>query len=133
MVAATVERIEGIIACVASNQRGFKLQGRDGWINLSKWAEVPAIPINGTPVLVTVDAQGYCRSIQHSATAPMSKPEQPASDAPELPATVPPDKDTQIRRMNAVTSAVAALSTVGPVDEAELFALAERIERWVCR
>ena len=124
------EYIEGLVA--RTNANGFTLKGRDGWLNLSKYADPqPVIPAVGTTVRVARDKSGYVRTVApwtlQGATA------APAPHAAEEPHDRP-DKDVQIARMNALTTATAILASGGrTVDTAEVIDVAELLAGWVLR
>ena len=64
-------------AVVAVNDKGLRLEGRDGWLNFSKWAEGLVPPARGAHVVVTLDKAGFVRTLapaeapdpRHSPTA----------------------------------------------------------------
>jgi len=56
-----------------TNGNGFQVEGRDGWLNLSKFASV-ALPAVGQRVRIGLDKSGYVREI-----APDTAPAAPES------------------------------------------------------
>jgi hypothetical protein len=143
------EVVEGTVARV--NDRGLVLDGEDCWLNVSRYAKpAPKLPQVGETVRVYLDKDGYIRDVEalrdeervrYAAGdgVDVPPPEEPSRQVPpaQRPPTIvgtSPDKDTQIRRMNAVATATAMLSSGGhAADPDEVLRLAERIERWVSR
>lgn len=122
-----ITEIAGTIAC--ANDHGVKLVGGDAWVNVSRFAENVIIPPMGTRVTLGLDKTGRIREISSAAAAPVAT-QQPVQDAPQ---TAPVDRETRITRSASISAAIAALSSSGPVDVAEMFVLAGQIEAWVCR
>ena len=54
-------------AVVAVNDHGLRLEGRDGWLNYSKWAEDLVPPARGARVVVTLDKAGFVRTLAPAA------------------------------------------------------------------
>jgi hypothetical protein len=125
-----ITEVQGIVC--ASNERGLKLSGETEWRNLSKWAEVSAIPPRGSVVVLGLDKSGYVREIT-TATAekPVIVQDSPLGDAP-----APVDKDRRITRMACLNTATAILTTHnvrGGVEVAEVLRVAAGLEGWVLR
>jgi len=116
------EEIGGIVVRVSQN--GFTLAGRDGWLNVSKYAEPPPpMPPEGARVRVGLDRAGFVRTVDVE--------ELPAESTP-VPATR--DRDTRIMRQAVLNTATAILASGGkPVSVDEVLDLAERLEAWVMR
>lgn len=115
-----------------SNERGFTLAGRDGWLNFSKFAAAPTLPEPGDHVLVTCDRAGFVREVTVlSSTAAESRPTVQSSDSSSA---EPAGKDRQIVRMNALGHAVA-LCTAGGIgaNVSDVLDVAAVLERWVTR
>jgi len=111
------ESIEGVVS--RANGKGFTLAGRDGWLNLSRYADpVPAVPAEGARVRVGLDKAGFVRVIE-----PAGAGAEEAPGAQPLAASLG-DKDTRITRLAALNTATAILSS-GP--------RAARLEAWVMR
>jgi hypothetical protein len=131
---AEVERIEGTVARVNGN--GFQLAGRPGWLNLSRFARpAPDLPASGERVAVSLDTRGYVRAVE-CLTAPLSDvPPEPQKESKTVSAPASsPDKEARIVRMNAVTNAIAVLSSDGrSVEVADVLRLAAQLEGWVNR
>lgn len=130
--------LDGVIG--ARNDRGLRLQGEAEWRNLSKFCQpAPIIPNVGLPVRLELDRSGFVRGIETltgSAEKSALEPPTQAWDVDvraESSAVAPADKDTQIRRMNALGHAVATLATHSAISPDDVLALAERYERWICR
>jgi hypothetical protein len=138
--------VEGRFARV--NDHGLQLVGEDSWLNISRYAKpAPKLPRVGDLAYCVLDKEGYVRSIDVLHDEPRARydvedgvdvpaPEEPSRQV-ERPLPIGnavPDKDTQIRRMNALSTATAILSSGGrAVDLGEVTALAEILERWVTR
>jgi hypothetical protein len=140
MVAQVYQYVIGRVTKVSGH--GFIVEGHDGWLNLSKFAEpVPALPQVGAEVRVDLDKSGFVRAVWPTQLQE-AEPQQPAKSTTAQSAqphvsNVPPDKDRQIARMNALTNAVALVSTRPAGDEwdllPEVLETAARMEEWVLR
>jgi len=127
-----MERITGVLS--RANGTGFQLAGREGWVNVSKFAVDVVIPPAGTAIAAELDAKGFVRRLE-----PIGKndrvPRQngdPASAFSDQPAA---DRQRQIARMHAITAAATILGAGPghPVDPAEVVALARRLSAEVLR
>ena len=110
------------------NGRGFTTREQPTTLfNLSKYATPPpTIPPVGTDVRLTLDGDGFVRSIE-----PLGAPAlNGSSEHPPAP-TMPPGKDGSIVRMAALKVA-ARVCPPGAQPEAVL-ALAARFEAWISR
>lgn len=59
---AESEAVQGVV--VNANERGFQLQGEEGWRNWSKWATEPrTLPSPGHRIQCLLDKDGYVRSV----------------------------------------------------------------------
>ncbi|HEY7295790.1 MAG TPA: hypothetical protein VH916_12165 [Dehalococcoidia bacterium] len=126
-----VEEIRGVVE--AANPRGFLLAGRDGWLNISRYADpTPEIPVEGALVRVGLDKAGYVRTIEVE-----SEPERAAASVAESGAAYAGQfgvRDTRIMRQAVLNTATAILSSGGREAAADdVLALAERLESWVTR
>ena len=127
-----VEEVRGMVE--AANPRGFLLAGRDGWLNISRYADpAPEIPAEGSLVRVGLDKAGFVRSIEVEAEA-----ERPAITAVAEQAGGYGQsfgvRDQRIMRQAVLNTATAILSSGGRAAEPdEVVALAERLESWVTR
>jgi hypothetical protein len=127
MVATIVTAtLEGVVS--KTNGNGFKVEGREGWLNFSKFASpVPAMPSEGAHVLVGLDKGGYVREVETlGSTAAVFC-------IGETPTGAPIDKDRRITRMACLNTATAILTTQGAVDAADVLTLAACLETWVLR
>jgi len=128
------EEITGTIT--TANERGLKLAGEEFWRNVSKFVDDVVIPGKGTRVVLGLDKAGFIRHLvvadtrEHDPETRCGENLGVRSDN----AGERPDKDCQIRRMNALSTATAILLSGGRAAEidAVLFA-AETLERWVTR
>jgi hypothetical protein len=124
------EQVTGRV--VRASRNGFQLAGREGWLNVSRYAEDVAPPAVGAEVTVELDSRGFVRSVApagpFTATAAA-----PASNGHAPPAEV--DRETAITRMAALNTATAILGGGPgyPVEPAEAVALAARLAAWVRR
>jgi hypothetical protein len=143
--------VEGVVGRV--NERGIQFEGSSEWLNVSKYAKpAPKLPKPGEHVQLTLDGQGYIRTVdvlhdearaRYEAGPPddgvdIPPPEEPSRQVERNLVTqhdqVAPDKDTQIRRMNALSTATAILSSGGRACEPDdVLALAAQLEAWVGR
>lgn len=123
-----VDEVTGIVE--AANPRGFLLAGRDGWLNISRYAEPPPpIPAEGARVRVGLDKAGFVRTIEVEA-------EPEPSFAAAVRESPPPYglRDTRIMRQAVLNTATAILSSGGhTADPGDVIALAEQLEAWVTR
>jgi len=125
-----VSEVVGVVSAVHGN--GFRLRDRDGFLNISRFCDpVPAMPAVGEAVAVGVDAKGYVRTIASVAVAG----ELDALDDRPVPAPAgPPNKDTQIRRMHALTTATSILASGNQrAEPAAVLTLAATLVAWVER
>ncbi len=127
-----VEEISGVVE--AANPRGLLLAGREGWLNISRYADpVPAIPPEGSLVRLGLDKAGFIRTIEVEAEA-----ERPAfaavSEAAGSYGQTFGVRDQRIMRQAVLNTATAILSSGGrEANPDEVIALAERLESWVTR
>jgi hypothetical protein len=120
------EQVVGVVTC--SNAKGFQLEGRDGWLNLSKFATGVAAPERGARVRVGPDKAGFVRAVE--ASAPIGECVVNAS----VTTGTRPDRETSITRMACLNTATAILGTGSrPADGAAVLGLAEQLERWCWR
>jgi hypothetical protein len=120
-----VETVSGTVGRV--NQSGFTLAGREGWLNVSKYASpAPSVPREGTQVRVGLDKSGFVRTVEIV----------PSSDGAESAApTSVIDRDIRIMRQAVINSAIAILSSGGRAveDPNAVLEVAEQLEAWVTR
>jgi len=114
----SAETIPGVVAAV--NDKGLRLEGRDGWLNYSKWAEGLVPPARGAHVVVTLDKAGFVRTLAPAvATDPHHSPTG--------------GRETAITRLAVLRTAATFCAARPELRTADLFALAERMEAWVTR
>jgi hypothetical protein len=125
----TSETIEGLVERVGSY--GFTLDGRDGWVSISKFADPrPELPAEGARVRVDLDRSGYARAIEVLEAAPFTA--EPSRG--ESGNTSYLDRDTRIMRQAVLNTAVALLSSGGrEVSLEDVIDTAETLEQWVTR
>src|SRR5437868_2567579 len=56
-----MEQFSGRVARVKG--QGFILEGREGWLNISRFADGVSVPAIGDVVAVELDAKGYVRKV----------------------------------------------------------------------
>ena len=124
------EFVEGVVA--TPNDRGLKLSGRDGWFNLSRYADpAPTLPTRGESVVIGLDTAGYVRSVEAN-TAELRR--IGPSDATESVPAALHDRETCITRMACLNTATAILASGAHTADADaVLALAGRLEVWVLR
>lgn len=127
---AQLEVIEGTVS--RANGKGFVLTGREGWLNLSRYADpAPMIPAEGAKVRVSLDRAGFVRAVEALAAAPATQ--QPATQ-PETAENGFPGKERQIIRMNVLGHATALVARSGqPTAVADMLRVASELEAWVLR
>src|SRR5206468_1785696 len=111
-VEGTVERVTG---------HGFRLVGQEQWLNLSRYAAPrPELPAVGATVRVGLDKDGFVRTID--VLVP------PADEPRTAPASLAaPDREQRITRMACLNTATAILSSQGPVEIADVLAVAAEL------
>lgn len=119
-----VSQLEGIVAC--ANDRGFKLEGRDGWLNISKFSAAAQVPPAGAPVRVGLDKAGFVRETE------LLSRDEAAVLVPSAP-SAPVDRDARIMRQAVLNTATNILMSNGSVNVADVLDLAARLEAWVTR
>jgi hypothetical protein len=121
------EQVAGVVTC--SNAKGFQLEGRDGWLNISKFATGVAAPERGARVHVGLDKSGFVRTVE--TTAPIGECVVNES----VTTGTRPDRETAITRMACLNTATAILSSGGRVigSATEVLEVAVQLEQWVTR
>jgi hypothetical protein len=119
-----VDQIQGVVSRVSPH--GFMLAGRDGWLNVSKFAppDDVAIPMQGACVSLLLDAKGFVRKI--------------AADGTPLEVSAPGRRggrdQTTITRLAVLNTATTILASgQRTVDVAAVLDLAARLEQWATR
>ncbi len=99
----------------AANDKGIRVEGRDGWLNFSKFATGIVAPDRGELVAITLDKSGFVRRVE-------AVPQDAAQAVQEGQETASlPSKDILI------------IASRPDLKSADLLALAERLEAWVTR
>jgi len=110
------EQLVGLVAAV--NPNGIKLEGRDGWVNFSKFAPDLVPPQRGQRVTVQLDKSGFVRAIEA------------ITDAPHSPVA---GRDIVISRL-AILKAAAAFGASRPdLKSTDVLRIAESWEVWITR
>lgn len=120
-----LERVVGTVVKV--HNRGFQLEGHDGWLNVSKYANpAPEIPSAGQVVTVAIDRSGFVREIGR----PDPQPAAQLEPAPSGPA----NRERVVTRLACMNTATAILSAGNkPVKSEDVLTLAARLEAWANR
>ena len=118
------------------NEKGIRLDGHTDWLNFSKFAEDLVAPDRGQCVTVTVDRQGFIRSVQNAEAGPGAVPGQNGRSEPasgQNTAMPTHDRDRTITRL-AVLKAAAEYAASKPESKStDVLKIAESWERWVNR
>lgn len=116
-----------------SNERGLVLSGRDGWLNVSKYAGGLALPSAGARVRVGLDKAGFIRAVE-ADPAPAPEPVATALDFPER-ATMPlPPAERLQARIAALQAATRIVARqAGTHGVGETLACAEQLFGWLAR
>jgi hypothetical protein len=123
--------VEGVVGRV--NERGVLLEGREGWLNISKFAGGVVLPEPGARVRLSLDNAGFIRGIETLA-APAPLGQEDGSALAGFPVSVASVRDVRIMRQAVLNTATAILSSGGrATDAAAVIALAEELEAWVTR
>ncbi len=114
-------QLVGVVEAV--NPKGIRLEGREGWVNFSKFAPDLVPPERGQVVTVTLDRSGFVRAIAPAAP----------TDAPQVTGGASASRETAITRL-AVLKAAAEFAAGRPdVKSGDVLTIAERWEGWVLR
>ena len=121
------------------NERGLRLEGRDGWLNYSKWAGEIAEPRRGQVVALTLDGSGFVRAVgpaggarsRDTGGAPVRNGAPVQNDTGD--AAAGPSKDTTITRLAILKDAAEFAAGRPDVKSGDVLAIAERWEGWVGR
>ena len=107
------------------NPKGIRLAGADGWLNFSKFAAGLVPPMRGQAVTLTLDRQGFVRSVE------IIENDSGASPAPRgVPGAT---RDVTITRL-AVLKAAAEFAAGRPeIRSGDVVKIAASWERWVTR
>ena len=120
------EQVAGVVTC--SNAKGSQLEGRDGWLNLSKFAVGVAGPERGARVRVGLDKSGFVRTVETSAPIGECVVNESVTTGTR------PDREVCITRMACLNTATALLSSGGqPMELGAVIELAGTLEAWVTR
>ena len=122
------------------NEWGLKLEGHEGWANLSRFAE-PAPDLSqvapGQVVELALDARGYVRELTALEDAPVANGSSVATSDDEYdddaPAPTPPSKDTRITRLACLKAAVELAVAHEAPEPDTVLGFAEQFEAWTTR
>lgn len=116
----------------AVNDKGFRLDVSDGWLNYSKFAVGVVAPEKGATVTATLDKAGFVRAVQPADGQHLTNGARPARIDAQEP-TGPSAKDRTITRL-AVLKAAAEFGASRPdLRSRDVIAIAAVWERWVTR
>jgi hypothetical protein len=113
------EQLTGRVLSV--NDKGLRLEGRDGWVNFSKFAQDLTPPAKGAVVALTLDGQGFIRRVEA------------AEGTAERHQTHTAGRETAITRLAVLKAAAEWSAGRTEVTSADVLKIAERWERWVTR
>lgn len=119
--------IEGTVSKI--NGHGFRINEREDWLNISKYAkaEEAPMPTVGARVSITLDGSGFVRKVEELHTAPEPQPTGTTTPGPDA-------KDVRITRLAVLNTATAILSSGNRATDAKsVVELATRLEAWVLR
>jgi hypothetical protein len=112
------EQLVGRVLSV--NEKGLRLEGRDGWLNFSKWAEAIGSPAVGGLVTVTLDRAGFVRTVA------------PADDSDRHQGHTA-GRETAITRLAVLKAAAEFAATRQEIKSKDVLAIAAAWEKWVLR
>jgi hypothetical protein len=111
-------RLEGIVASV--NEKGLRLEGRDGWLNYSKWAGEISPPAHGQAVMVALDGAGFVRAVEPAAGTPPDAPESPVAS-----------RETASTRLAVLKAAAQFAASRPDLKSGDVLKIAASWERWI--
>jgi hypothetical protein len=103
------------------NEKGLRLKGRDGWLDYSKWGEIPTPPSRGSVVALTLDGQGFIRRMGPAETPCIVQGVSGTS------------KDTTITRLAVLKAAAEFAASRAEIKSNDVLAIAAAWEKWVLR
>lgn len=142
-MAAPAEVVSGTVRVVKG--QGFQLDGRDGWLNISRFAEPkPALPEVGAQVTAQLDGKGFVRSLEAFAvtngTAPVAEGGKSFTPTPvassDTSCIAPPPVRPGVTlslRVAALQAAAVFLASRPEAKHPDVLAVAERFEEWLGR
>ena len=113
------EQLVGLVAAV--NPNGIRLEGRERWLNFSKFAPGLTPPRRGQRVTVQLDKAGFVRAIETAAGG--SHQEPPAG----------PTKDQTITRLACLKAASEFSAGRADIKSGDVLRIAESWEGWITR
>ena len=113
------ETVSGVVSAV--NPKGIRLEGRDGWLNFSKFAQDLVSPARGARVAVTLDGQGFIRALA------------PADGSPDAPQSHTAGRETAITRLAVLKTAAEFAAGRAEIKSGDVLAIAARWEHWITR
>jgi hypothetical protein len=127
-----METIDGIVS--RTNGSGFKLEGHDRWLNLSKFGKpAPTMPSVGEHVHLSLNAKGYVTNIKSLSLAQVNRAQSSELQNAEGSLSVPP-REAVITRLSVINSAISVLKTDSrPIDLRQVLDTAAKLEAWASR
>lgn len=116
---------------ISVNERGIRLDGHDGWYNVSKFAPSVVLPARGETVTVSIDSKGFLRSCEPVAAATATNGYGAVSSAPGT--TSAQHKDRTITRLAVLKAAAEYAASKPQSSSADVLKIAACWERWVTR
>jgi hypothetical protein len=113
------EQLVGRVLSV--NDKGLRLEGRDGWVNFSKFAQDLVPPSRGSVVAIQLDGQGFIRRVEAAEHAPEAHQAHAAG------------RETAITRLAVLKAAAEFAATRQEVKSKDVLAIAAAWEKWVLR
>jgi hypothetical protein len=113
------EQLVGRVTSV--NEKGLRLEGRDGWVNFSKFAQDLIPPSKGSVVAVQLDGQGFIRRVEA------------AEGAADRHQTHTAGRETAITRLAVLKAAAEWSAGRTELKSGDVLKIAERWEAWVAR
>jgi hypothetical protein len=117
----TGEQLVGRVLSV--NEKGLRLEGRSGWLNFSKWAEAIGAPAVGGLATVTLDKDGFVRTVAPAEDGDFAAGGNVRGAA----------KDQTITRLAVLKAAATFAATRGELKSADVLKIAASWERWITR
>lgn len=114
--------VTGRVASV--NPKGLRLDGMDDWLNFSKFAADLVPPMRGQTATLTLDRQGFIRTV---AVTDGSEAGAPSRQAPGA------ARDATITRLAVLKAAAEFAASRPQLKSGDVLKVAERWERWINR
>jgi hypothetical protein len=113
------EQLVGRVLSV--NEKGLRLEGRDGWLNFSKFAQDLVPPSRGALVALSIDKSGFIRRVEAV---------EGASDRQQAHTA---GRETAIIRQTCLKAAAEFAASRPQLKSGDVLKIAASWERWVLR